>query len=170
MRKRIKIVALFLIAALLCTQASFAEERVGFAKTRWRRFLGIFKKPSQEESREPTKASLDELTKEEMLKRIKHILETWPEIKGFIPELKDIDLEKLDEEALIKIYNRVNIERVRLRTERIERQMEATKTLERVPEPPKTYTVPALPRILKPAPSPPKIPTRPPSPPRPPRR
>ncbi|MEE9500035.1 MAG: hypothetical protein V3V42_01940 [Candidatus Omnitrophota bacterium] len=165
-----KIFILFLTITFLFVQISLAEERLGSVKTRWREFLGIFKKPPQKETREPTKVSLDELTTEEILKRIKHMLETWPEIKGFIPELENTDLEKLDKEALIKIYNRVNIERVRLGIERMERRMEATKLSEGVPEPPRAYTIPARPVKLKPAPSPPKVPTPPPSPPQPSRR
>jgi len=169
MKKHIKIIALFLIAALLCTQTSFAEDKAGPIKKRWRKFLSVFKKPSQEE-RGMTKASLDELTKEEILKRIRYTLETWPEIKAFIPELENMDLEKLDKKALIKIYKRINIERIRLRTERIERQLKATKASKGVPEAPPTYMIPAGPKIPQPAPSPPKVPTPPPSPPQPRRR
>ena len=165
-----KIFILFLTITFLFVQISLAEERLGSVKTRWREFLGIFKKPPQKETREPTKVSLDELTKEEILRKIKYMLETWPEMKGFIPELENTDLEKLDKEALIKIYNRVNIERVRLGIERMERRMKATKPSEGVPELPRTYTLPAGPKIPKPAPTPPKVPTPPPSPPQPSRR
>ena len=171
MKKRIKVVALFLITVLLCTQVSFAEDKAGPIKKRWREFLGGFKKPSQEEkSRKPRKSHLDRLTKKELLKRIKDMLETWPELKGFIPGLENMDLEKLDKEALMKIYKRINIERIRLRTERIERQIKAAKISEGVPEPPQIYTLPAEFKMPQPAPSPPKLPTPPPSPPQPRRR
>lgn len=173
-----KIFILFLTITFLFTQTSIASERMGLVKSSWRKFLKALRKPSLKERAgtqlrakpKPEELVLRKLSKEEILKRIKDTLETRPEIKGFIPELENTDLEKLDKEALIKIYNRVNIERVRLGIERMERRMEATKLSEGVPEPPRAYTIPARPVKLKPAPSPPKVPTPPPSPPQPSRR
>ncbi len=123
-----KIFILFLTITFLFTQTSIASERMGLVKSSWRKFLKALRKPSLKERAgtqlrakpKPEELVLRKLSKEEILKRIKDTLETWPEIKGFIPELENTDLEKLDKEALIKIYNRVNIERVRLGIERME--------------------------------------------------
>ncbi len=167
MRKNFRIFILFLlIVSFISLQTSLAEERVGSVKTRWRKFLGIFKKPFLK----PEISPLEKLTKEEILRRIKYMLETSPEIADFIPELKDIDLEKLDKENLIKIHNRINIERIRIQTERIERQLEAARASERIPKPPQDYTAPAMPKTPRLPQSPPEIPAPPSSSPQPSRR
>lgn len=178
MRKNFRIFVFALIISFVFTQTSIASGRMGLVKSSWRKFLKALRKPSLKErdgtqlraKPKPEELVLRELSKEEILRRIKYMLETSPEIADFIPELKDIDLEKLDKENLIKIHNRINIERIRIQTERIERQLEATRASERIPKPPQDYTAPAMPQTPRPAPSPPEIPTPPASPPRPPRR
>ena len=152
-----KIFILFLTITFLFVQASFAEEKVGSVKTGWRKFLGVFKKPFLK----PEKSPLERFTKEEILRRIKYMLETSPEIADFIPELKDIDLEKLDKENLMKIHNRINIERIRIQTERMERQLETIRASERIPKPPQDYTAPAMPKTPRPPSSPPEVPAPP---------
>ncbi|UCD55071.1 MAG: hypothetical protein JSV93_06070 [Candidatus Omnitrophota bacterium] len=166
MRKNFRIFILFLIIIFLFTQVSLAEERVGPIKARWRKFLRIFRKPPLKPERPP----LEELTEEEILRRIKYMLETSPEIADFIPELKNMDLEELDKENLIKIHNRINIERIRIQTEKMQRQLEATRASERIRKLPQDYTAPAVPQTPRPRSSPPEVPTPPASPPRPSRR
>ena len=139
---------------------------------------------------EPAKSPFEESSKEDIAQRIKGMLEAVPEAANFIPELKlSLDKDKnivaikykidgifkditeIDKETLIKIHGRISNERVRIQTERIQRQLNAARAAQNVPRPPQVYTPPpAPPRVPTPPPTPPKVPTPPPAPPRVPRR
>ncbi len=210
MKNCIKILSVILLLMFFSvTECSFAKtEEVGFVKSSWRKLLGVFrqeepKKDVKPESRpaektepkaEPKPAAkkhpLQEMTKEEIIERIKHMLEISPQALDFIPELKvDIDTEgnvtairykaegifkdvgELDKKTLIKIHNRINNERVRIQTERIQRQLEAARAGQNIPKPsPQVYVPPKPPQqppgTQKQPPAPPKIPAPPPRPPR----
>ncbi|MGB2705720.1 MAG: hypothetical protein WBC74_02550 [Candidatus Omnitrophota bacterium] len=163
-----KIFATLLLVAFLLVTASCAEEKG---------------------STKPKKSPWDEITKDEICERIKHMLEISPEAADFIPKLKIAtdkegniteikynidgifkDIKELDKETLIKIHNRINIERTRIQTERIQRQMEAIRASQNVQRPPRVYTPPAVPKPHTPPPQPPKVPSPPPTPPAPQRR
>ena len=129
------------------------------------------------------KSPWDQISEKELRERIKRVLEISPDAADFIPELKittDKDgnvteikynisgvftsIETLDKKTLIKMYNRINIERTRIQTERIQRQLEAVRASQNVQRPPKVYTPPAVPRPHRPPPQPPKVPPAPPTP------
>lgn len=165
MKKYIKIIPLFLVVTFLFLQGSAASEEVGPVKKRWRKFLSDLKKPAEGKVPATVKTALDKLTEKEILKRIKYMLETSPEIMDFIPELKELDLETLDKGSLIKIHNRINIERIRIQTDRIQKQLEVIRASESIPKPPQEYTAPLIPKTPAPPQSPPKVPKEPPSPP-----
>lgn len=187
-KRYIIIVTSLLAASLLFAEVSFAQERVGLVKTAWRKFLNVFRKPAAKETHkpeaEPRKSALAELSEEELRERIRRLLEISPEIADFIPELKlsrdeegNIikveyekrgtlkNIEELDKETLIRIHNRVNNERVRIQTERIQQQLQAAQAAQKIPTPPPVHTPPVPPKTHTPPPSPPKVPTPPPSPP-----
>ena len=124
---------------------------------------------------EPKKSPWDSMTEEGIRERIKRMVQVSPEAVNFIPELKVTfdkdgevlnitykvdgvakDLEGLDKGTLIKLHNRINIERVRIQTERIQRQLNAARASQQVPRPP-----PAPPKIPKPPQAPPTIPKPP---------
>jgi len=123
-------------------------------------------------------------TKEEMVADVKETLDDEEELLNFIPGLKKattekgeslytyegMKLEELDQEKLRKIFTRVRQEATRIRTDRLNRQLETIRRTQqltavaaggapRVPVAP-----PAPPRIL----STPNVPSAPPSIPRPP--
>ena len=192
------LISFLLIVSLFLLENSFAEERVGFVKRSWRKFLGVFKKPTPEPEKKPLmpkgeavtkepvadKAGLADLTKEEIIKRIRFMLEINPEVANFIPELKSTrddknniaiveykvdgvfqDIIVLDKETLIRIHNRIASERARIQAERIQKQLEAIRATQNIHKEP-----PALPKVPAAPPAPPKIPKPPPPPPAPHRR
>ena len=142
----------------------------------------VSEKPPAEEKTE--KHSLAEMPKEEIIERIHQMLKISPEIYDFIPELKAVfdkernvvsvsyksedsfvDLDALDKDTLVKVYIRVNNERIRIQTERIQRQLEAVRASQNIPKtPPQVHIPPRPPEVPKPPQSPPKIPAPPPSP------
>ena len=138
------------------------------------------------EAQEKMKArpSFEDMTNDEIIDRIKYSLEAMPEIMNFIPDLSitkkedgevesiqykqdgvSKDLKDLDKDTLRKLYGRVNSERVRIQTERIQRQLDAIRASQNIPKPPTTYTPPTPPRIPTLPPSPPKVPNIPKPPP-----
>lgn len=209
---RVLILVLLLICFFLA-QVSLAEEKEGFVKTLWRKVLNTFRHPVQEltppakmepeivklkdsgeldepepepqPSEEKKRTPLGEMKEEEIIERIKHMLEISPEALDFIPDLKVVmdkegyvvsikykvsgifeDINDLDKETLIKIHNRVNNERVRIQTERIQRQLQAITAAQNIPKPPPQVYIPKQPpRPPQQPPTPPKIPTPPPQPP-----
>lgn len=131
----------------------------------------------------PVKAVKD-MTKDELIKEMKSILASENEILGRIPGLKaekdangeefytyqGVRLEAVDRGQLEKIYSRIRSEALRIRTDRINRQLETIKRTQRIATPP-----PALPpsgaKIPPTPPTTPRIPKSPPkAPPLPPRR
>ncbi len=108
-----------------------------------------------------------EVTKEEMLSELREDLADNDELFDAVPGLKasagqngnavytykDIVLDELSKEDLTKLYSRVNQALVKIRTDRIQRQLETIRQVER-------FQRPANP------PQPPRIPVAPPSAPR----
>jgi len=124
--------------------------------------------------------SLEEMSERELRERITHMIETMPEALDFIPALKVTfdkegnasrvqydaqgawrDLETLDKETLIKIYSRLNSERTRLQTERIQRQLESVRAAQNISRLPQPLTPPNVPKIPKSPPVPPRVYTPP---------
>jgi len=125
-------------------------------------------------------------TREEMIADIKEILDDEEEILNLIPGLKKTTTEKgesfytyeglkpeeLDKEKLGKIFYRVRQEATRIRTNRLNEQLENIRRNQRLTAPAGggVSRVPALPtqppRILQPPPAQPQIPKPPPAPPR----
>ena len=119
-----------------------------------------------------------EMTKEEMLAGLKEDLADNDEVFDAVPGLKagtgqdgnavytykDTALDELAKEDLSKLYSRVRQALVKIRTDRIQKQLERIKQIERLQ---KTANPPQSPR----APSvPPSVPRTPPSPPSAPQR
>ncbi|MFA5144182.1 MAG: hypothetical protein WC522_08500 [Candidatus Omnitrophota bacterium] len=130
-----------------------------------------------------------ELTKEELLGRIKKNLDRAGEIINFVQGLKkETDaagnviytyngkrLEDLDAEALAKLFSRVGTEAVRIRTEKLNKQLENIRRAEQISRQAAAVNVPPAPPALPPAvtiPSqPPAVPAQPPkAPPVPPKK
>ena len=124
---------------------------------------------AQEEKVEET--SLEKMGIGEIVEELKANLENYPEMLGFIPELRmeqddkgvllytyaDVDgfiktLEELSEDVLLKLYKRIASEANRLYTDRILRQLEQV----RMPS-----GIPSMPQQIA---SPPEIPQAPPMP------
>lgn len=120
------------------------------------------------------------MTKSEILEIITQNLEAEVEILSSIPELKrqksegekefytykvddkDIKLEDLDEEILRKVFNRVSNEAVRIRTERLNRQLQINAQIQ------SQMAMQAQQRMAAPPPAPPqvlRVPAPPPNPP-----
>jgi len=114
-----------------------------------------------------------EVTKEEMLAELKEDLSDNDEVFDAISELKaiagqngnavytykDTVLDELSKEGLTELYGRVRRALVKIRTDRIERQLETIKQVERfqrVANPPQPPRIPAAP------PSAPRTPSSPP--------
>lgn len=168
MRRNVKIIILYCLLACFLSTNAFSAEKPKSAK----------KLPS-----------LKSISKKELKERIKTILEFTPEINDFIPELKilrgaegDItgidykidgffrSIEKLDKEALLKVYGRISNEMTRIQSERIQRQLEAMRASQNIPKPPQVSIPPSAPKAPTLPPALPQIPKLPPVPPRQPRR
>ena len=201
-----KIIVIFMVlAAILCLpQNSFAEEKEGLLKkfSDWRQKLFSLKEavpekkeavPAIAKKRPPEK----KYTKDEMVNTIKDILDDEEEMLGFMPSMKKetdekglaiyrfdgTKLEDLDDVILKKLFNKVRQEVTRIRTDRLNRQLEnirrnqqlttgAGRTPAQIPAPPPS--IPQVHAAPKAPPAPPSQPpqvSRPPSPPpAPPRR
>ena len=136
-----------------------------------------------------------EFTKEYFIEHIKGTLSHMEEIMNFVQGLKKetdkagnvtytyngTKLGDLDKEQLSKLYGRINNEAVRIRTERLNRQLESIRQAERAsrvarqtarqivvpappPRPPIIYTPPQPPPMPSAVTQPPKIPPPPPTP------
>jgi len=134
-------------------------------------------------------------TKEEMIARMKKTLDHEEGVLSFIPGLKKsttekgesfytyegLKLEDLDKEKLGKIFTRVNQEATRIRTDRLNRQLENIRRAQQLtaaaaggparvpavpPQPPRIYTAPSIPPAPPSVSQPPKTPAPPPAPPR----
>ena len=119
-----------------------------------------------------------ELTKADKVGLIKSDLDSFPEILGFVPDIKkETDaagkasytykgkkIEELDNDQLEKLYARVSNETVRLRTDRINRQLDTIRRAEQINR--QNRQLMQTPRVPTPPPQPPKIPKLPPAPPK----
>ena len=142
----------------------------------------------------PVKEPRKEFTKEEIVTHMKGILDREPNVLNFVQGLEranaggesfytyqGVKLEELDKEKLNKLFSRIKNEAVRIRTERLSRQLESINQANIIaqqaarnaqvpvppPQPPKIIqppnipkTPPALPQIPKPPPTPPTPPRR----------
>ena len=134
--------------------------------------------PAQTKTPEPAKAAPQkELTKAEKIDLINHDLASFPEILGVIPDIKKSadaagkatytyqgkKIEDLDNDQFAKLYARVSNETVRLRTDRMNRQLETIRRTEQINR--QNRQIMQLPRMPAIPPQPPKIPKSPPPPP-----
>ncbi|MFA6320441.1 MAG: hypothetical protein WCY36_01120 [Candidatus Omnitrophota bacterium] len=126
------------------------------------------KVPSKEGAVKVKKTRKD-FTKEDFISRIKNNLDRFPEIVDLVQGLsrsKDAagnifyvyqgkKIEDLDKELLSKLYARVSNDAVRLRTERINKQLEAMSRAERLSR--QTSQVSPVPKIPKAPATPPTV-------------
>ncbi len=130
-----------------------------------------------------TQAPVKEMTKEEMLAELKEDLADNDEVFDAVPELKasagkngkaiytykGTVLDELSKEDLANLYVRLRQTLTKIRTDRIQRQLETVKRVERLqriatpPQPPRIPVQVQPPRIPAAAPSAPKAPPSPPS-------
>lgn len=131
-------------------------------------------------------------TKEEMIAHIKETLDHEEEILNFIPGLKKATtekgeslytfegakLEELNNEKFDKLFSRVNQEATRIRTDRLNRQLETIRRAQQItsaaggparvpappPQPPRVYSAPNIPHTPPSVPQPPRVPAPPPAP------
>jgi len=132
---------------------------------------------------EPPQKQLKDMSKEEIISGMVRTLDREDSILSMIPGLKEetgeggkgyytyhgTGLDDLDKETLENIYVRVHQEGLRIRTGKLERQLETVRKVEavqRVSRPPVPPAVNAPPQTPRPA----QPPSRPPAPPAPPRR
>lgn len=134
----------------------------------------------------PEEIPFEEASAEDIRERITYMLGVTPQAANFIPELEiamdedgkvtkieyEVDdtfkpLEEIsDKETLIKIHSRINNERTRMQSERIQNQLQAAaRAAQNIPRPPQIHTPPTIP---KPPPTPPQAHRPPPLPPSPP--
>jgi hypothetical protein len=129
-----------------------------------------------------------EPTREELAESLKGMLENNGEIVNLIPELKarkDADgnvsyvyrgtsLEKLDDKTFRKLYQKTQSEAARIRTERLNRQLESIRQAQAAAN--AAHQASRTPRVVTPPPQPPRVPQPPPptqipkQPPQPPRK
>ncbi len=155
-------VIIWMIASLFFAGPSFSEEKAKAAK---------------------------EMSREEILEKLKHALDSEKAVLNYIPELKElkdeggkeyytfsgVKLEDLDKEKLRKLRIRVNQIRTQIRTERLNKQLESIQQAQRAAviaqQASRISTVSAHPQQAPPTPpTAQQIPKAPPPPPTPPRR
>lgn len=124
------------------------------------------------------------MTSAELAEHIKGMLEHEDEILNFIPDLKKekdsagnifytyqgLKIENMDKERLDKLFSRIQNEAVRVRTERLNKQLESIRQAQQASiaaqQASRVPTVVTPPRPPQPPPTPPKPPPPPPAPPR----
>ncbi|MDP2912635.1 MAG: hypothetical protein Q8N91_01330 [Candidatus Omnitrophota bacterium] len=145
-----------------------------------------------------------EITQQEFVQHLEETLDYDDEALGAIPELKKeeggfytyngVKLEDLDREKLNTVFSRIQNEIGRIRTERLNQQLESIRQAQQanmaaqqaaripavftlppkppqVPQPPPSPPqIPMTPQVPQPPPNPPQVPRQPPQPPAPPRR
>lgn len=148
------------------------------------------KKPAAIPAVKETKNQKREMTPDELRQYLIETLDHEAEVFSFIPELKKEKegvytykgkkVEDLDNEQLQGVFKRVQNEIVRIRTERLNRQLESIRQAQQAitnaqrasrpsaaptppPQPPQQIKIPQPPQT---PPAPPKIPAPPPQPPR----
>jgi len=132
-----------------------------------------------------------EMTKAEIIETIQDVLDSEDEALDFIPDIKkrkdkdgkefyvylseskEMKLEDLDREKLDKILTRVNQTAVRIRTERIQRQLESIQQAQNIQRMQNIQNMQNIQRVQTnvqrvplPPPQPPKAPQLPPAPPK----
>lgn len=130
--------------------------------------------------------SVGDMTQEELLSAMKKTLDSNKDILNNIPEIKKerapdgkeyytykgMSIDALDKDTLRKVIVRVRNENIRLRTERINRQLDNIKKSGPVGGgahmgiPPTVKLPPQTPRVIVTPPMPPKVPKVPPTPPK----
>jgi hypothetical protein len=144
------------------------------------------KKDLPEKEKKPQKVKREKPSKTEMIDTMKRRLRVFPNIVGMIPGLSRkeqdtgegvvyyyqtsdgvaVELEKLDDKTLYRIYVRVNQEATRMHTERLLRQIRQQEQLQRLQDLQRMQTQPArTPSVPQ---QPPKVYTPPKGPPAPP--
>ena len=178
-----KIVFPTIMAILFLTGISFAaEKKAADAKV-------AVKEP---ETKAQDDLSKKELTKEDYAERLKKLFDNEPAIMNFIPGIKKqsgkdgkasylyngVNINDLDKEEIKKLYPRAQTQATRIRTERLNKQLEAVsranqaaRTANQAQGAPRVVTPPPQPpRVPQQPPSSAQIPRQPPTPPQPPRR
>ncbi len=143
--------------------------------------LGIFALAKTQPKTEPPKAlrniEKEEMTRDEMFADLKESIEEDDEIFDMVPELKaekdkdgkfyytfkGIRLEKLSKEDLDKLLARVNQVLVKLRTDRIQNQLETVKRVQNIQRMSASPQVQQPPRTPSQGPSAPRTPSAPPA-------
>lgn len=128
-------------------------------------------------------AEKKEPTRQEFIDHLKMMIEHDEELLKFIPELKaqkdpsgkasytyqGMSLEKLDDKTFRGLYQRAQNELARLRTERLNKQLESIRQAQAAAN--AAQQASRIPRVVTPPPQPPQTPKQPPAPPpQPPRR
>jgi hypothetical protein len=127
------VLVFFFLAGFLVPSAAYSADTAKAAKV-------------SEAKTETTVKVKSELTKPEMIERIQKNLDSFNEIVGLVPGLKkETDakgkvsytyqgskLEDLSKEQLAKVYSRVNNEAVRLRTDRLNKQLATIRRAEQI--------------------------------------
>jgi|GEM_PF-2649181 len=194
-------IAALIIAFVFLSQSSFAEENVGFMQKikNWGKNVLIKKEApvvEKAKAKEPAPQPKKEHTRQEMIAGVKETLGENEEILNLLPGMKmektdkgeasyiynGIKLEDLENDKLKQIFMKVRRETLRIRTERINNQMETIRrsqqitsgipqsTVSRVPPTqvavPQVYTLPRVPTVPSSnVPQTPKVPSLPPAPP-----
>lgn len=143
--------------------------------------LGLIISSSICQAAEKKAAAKKELTKQELVAHLKMMLEHEDEVLSFIPELKKEKdakgnisylykgkkIEDIDEKSLRGLYSRTQNELTRIRTERLNKQLESIRRADQAAR--AAQQASRIPRVVTPPqqpPSPPQIPKQPPQPPR----
>jgi len=178
----LKLFVLLAMISVACTTTLFAEENPGFAKRMWRKFINRNNQTQEVKKTPVSKEPVKELSNEEMIERMKNMIEVYPEIKESVPGLKiaygkedavegvelvvdgeSKQLSELDDDTLKKLYSRIANERTRLYAERIQKQLETVRRAQGALKlPPQSSQPPRLPQL---PPAPPKVFSPPPRPP-----
>jgi len=196
----IRITTIACLLVLLFSSNVFGEEKTGFIKRAWRKLIhkkteAVSNEITLQEqgvSEElPVEGSpWEKVTNEEIIDMIKGAVKHFPEARSAIPKLKVVedkegniekmeyeadggfaDLQEMDKETLIELYNKISIERTNLQVERIHSQLQTVQMSQRIPQVPQTPPQPPVMHTPPPAsPRQPYIPQPPPQPPQPPRR
>lgn len=205
------LVALFIF--VFSASIVFAEQKEGFLQKMRKKISNLTNKTDTTPTKKPATPAANrpmakvekkvEMTKEQLLVRIKSDLKDEKDILNSIPELKSTGekenatytysgtrLEDLDKDKLQTVFNRIQGEALRIRTDHINKQLETIRQANQaniaaqqanraqnigatpVPQPPK-QPMPPQARIPQPPSSPTQqtqVPKAPPTPPAPPRR
>lgn len=206
LKKIIVVAAIF--GFLFSSSFSFAEEKQGVLKKlidfKNKAFTKKDAAPAVKAEAKPVKPAAPAakiplppkkaFTKDEIAKHVKEMLDHEEEVINLIPGLKKsmtekgesfytyegTRLEDLDKGTLDKIFSRMNQEVTRIRTERLNKQLESIRHAQQItsaaagaakiptppPQPPRIYSGPSVPSTPPSVAQPPRTPVLPPAPPR----